>query len=153
MKSFAGSRKPSGSTVNPPEAQADDPSRRRVLRGALAAGCGLLVPAALLGCDKKTETDTPGSVPPTPGDTSGADMAPPSTTAPEPAAPTSGAPATESAAPAPAKVSQASVQYQNQPKGEQKCSNCIHFVAPNACKVVEGEISPEGWCVLWVGQT
>ena len=152
MKSFAGSRKPSGNRVNPHEIQADDPSRRRVLRGALAVGCGLLVPAALLGCDKKTETDITGSVPPTPGDTSGANMAPLS--APEPDAPTSEVPATESAAPAtPAKASQASVQYQNQPKGEQKCSNCIHFVGPNACKVVEGEISPEGWCAIWVKQT
>jgi hypothetical protein len=57
----------------------------------------------------------------------------------------------ESAAPAaPAKVSQASVKYQTQPKGEQKCANCMHFIAEsNTCKLVEGNISPEGWCILW----
>lgn len=154
MKSFAYSRKPCENRVNLHEIQAQDPSRRRVLRGALAIGYGLLVPAALLGCDKKTETDITGSVPPTPGDTSGANMVPGSTTSPAPDASTGEAPSTESAAPAaPAKASQASVQYQNQPKGEQKCANCMHFVGPNACKVVEGEISPEGWCLIWVKQT
>jgi len=49
------------------------------------------------------------------------------------------------------KVSQASVQYQTQPKGEQKCGVCQNFIAEsNACKLVEGQISPEGWCVLWI---
>lgn len=158
MKILASSRNPSGSKIIPNDAhltEADDPSRRRVLRGALAAGCSLLVPAALLGCDSKTETDSSGSgsLPPTPGDTSGAGSAP-VTSAPAPAEPASPAPGTDSAAaPAPAKVSQASVQYQAQPKGDQKCSNCLHFIAPNACKVVEGVISPDGWCVIWVGQT
>jgi len=47
------------------------------------------------------------------------------------------------------KTSKEQVQYQDQPKGEQKCANCMHFIAPNSCKLVEGEISPEGWCTLW----
>ena len=116
------------------------PSRRRVLRGALCLGCGLLAPAALLGCDRK-ETASPG---PAPGD------APAPTAAAMPETP----PETEAAAPAPsAKVSQASVQYQDQPKGDQKCSGCLHFLPDsNACKLVEGQISPEGWCVLWAGK-
>ena len=50
----------------------------------------------------------------------------------------------------PGKVSKAQVQYQDQPKGEQKCGNCMHFIAPNSCMVVDGSISPEGWCKLWV---
>lgn len=49
-----------------------------------------------------------------------------------------------------AKVPQASVQYQDKPKGEQRCDNCAHWEAPNACKVVEGKIAPEGWCSIWV---
>lgn len=59
--------------------------------------------------------------------------------------------ATSAAPPATAKkVSQASVKYQTHPKGEQKCSKCVNFIAEsNTCKVVEGKISPEGWCVLW----
>ncbi len=47
------------------------------------------------------------------------------------------------------KVEQSVVQYQNAPKDGQKCSGCANFVAPNACKVVSGTISPEGWCVAY----
>ena len=114
------------------------PPRRVVLRGALAVGCGLLLPAALFGCDsKKGETST-GVAP------SGAQDTP--ATAPDSSA--------DAAAPAAAKVSQASVQYQTQPKGEQKCSECLHFIAEsNTCKLVEGQISPDGWCALWSRKT
>lgn len=48
------------------------------------------------------------------------------------------------------KMNKAQAQYQDQPKGDQKCSNCMHFIAPNSCLLVEGNISPEGWCMLWV---
>jgi len=48
------------------------------------------------------------------------------------------------------KLSQVQAQYQDKPKGDQKCANCMHFVAPNSCKVVDGTISPDGWCTLWV---
>ena len=41
------------------------------------------------------------------------------------------------------------VNYQDTPKGDRQCSGCSLFVAPNACKNVVGEISPNGWCVLW----
>ena len=47
------------------------------------------------------------------------------------------------------KVSQASVQYQDKPKGDQQCSNCVHFEAPNSCKIVEGPVSANGWCAVW----
>lgn len=59
--------------------------------------------------------------------------------------------ATSAAPPATAKkVSQASVKYQTHPNGEQKCGNCVNFIAESStCKVVEGKISPEGWCVMW----
>jgi len=36
--------------------------------------------------------------------------------------------------------------YQDMPKGQQHCSGCVHFEAPNACSVVKGDISPNGWC-------
>ncbi len=43
------------------------------------------------------------------------------------------------------------MQYQAQPKGEQKCSGCLNFIAEsNTCKLVDGQISPDGWCSLWV---
>lgn len=110
--------------------------RRRVLRGTLALGCGLLVPVALFGCDSGKQADTAGAAPDAPP-SPGTDAA---------------APAAEPEAPAAAaKVSQASVQYQSQPKGDQKCSGCLHFIPEsNACALVEGQISPEGWCILWV---
>jgi hypothetical protein len=48
------------------------------------------------------------------------------------------------------KVPQASVKYQDKPNGDQRCENCLQFVAPNSCKVVDGTISPNGWCAIWV---
>jgi len=104
-------------------------SRRAVLRGALVVGCGLLLPGLFSGCGSKEGTSSTGSTPANP--------------------PATG---TDSAAPAAIKkVSQASVQYQPQPKGEQKCGVCQNFIAEsNTCKLVEGQINPEGWCVLWM---
>jgi hypothetical protein len=49
------------------------------------------------------------------------------------------------------KVTQSTVQYQPKPKGEQKCALCTNFIPEsNTCKLVEGKISPDGWCTLWV---
>lgn len=100
------------------------PERRTVLRGALAAGCTLM----LWGCKAKQEessTGTPASAPPTSKTPSG--------------------PAESR------KSSQAQAQYQGHPKGDQKCGKCLNFVAgSNTCKVVEGQVSPDGWCMFWV---
>jgi hypothetical protein len=41
------------------------------------------------------------------------------------------------------------VQYQTTPKNKQQCSTCLHFVAPDSCKMVEGKILPAGWCSLY----
>lgn len=49
-----------------------------------------------------------------------------------------------------AKVSQKSVAYQDTPKGDQQCDNCALFQAPDACKYVEGKVSPTGWCNMYV---
>jgi hypothetical protein len=49
-----------------------------------------------------------------------------------------------------AKLAQSAVRYQGSPKDGKQCSNCNLFVAPNACKSVDGTISPSGWCALWV---
>jgi hypothetical protein len=48
------------------------------------------------------------------------------------------------------KASQKAVGYQDMPKGAQQCDNCTQFVAPAACKVVEGNIAPTGWCKMYV---
>ena len=49
-----------------------------------------------------------------------------------------------------AKLAQASVKYQTSGKDGKQCDGCNLFVAPNSCKSVDGEISPQGWCMLWV---
>ncbi len=47
-----------------------------------------------------------------------------------------------------AKLPQKAVTYQTTPNGDNKCSNCALFEPPNACKNVEGVISPNGFCIL-----
>ncbi len=49
-----------------------------------------------------------------------------------------------------AKIAQKGVQYQATPKDGKQCDGCLQFVAPNSCKVVDGDIAPTGWCLLWV---
>jgi hypothetical protein len=41
-------------------------------------------------------------------------------------------------------------KYQDNPgpKGA-KCSGCRFFKKPNACTIVHGKISPNGWCIAW----
>ena len=54
-----------------------------------------------------------------------------------------------------AKASQAVAMYQATPHGKDQCDNCIHFIpgktptANGTCKVVDGVISPKGWCVMY----
>lgn len=48
-----------------------------------------------------------------------------------------------------AKVPQNSAKYQDSPKGSSKCEGCSQFQAPDACKVVDGKVSPNGWCQLF----
>jgi hypothetical protein len=47
------------------------------------------------------------------------------------------------------KMTQKKVAYQDTPKGTQECDGCKLFQPPSACKSVEGEISPKGWCNLF----
>jgi hypothetical protein len=42
------------------------------------------------------------------------------------------------------------VTYQDSPKDGRQCDGCSLFQAPNSCQVVDGTISPTGWCKLWV---
>jgi len=48
-----------------------------------------------------------------------------------------------------AKLAQ-TVAYQDTPNGDKRCDGCNLFVAPNACKTVDGTISPSGRCRIWV---
>lgn len=48
------------------------------------------------------------------------------------------------------KASQQAMKYQDHPSGDKQCSGCLQFEAPASCKVVEGKISPNGYCIAWV---
>ena len=103
--------------------------RRILLRGVLATGIG----AVLAACDSQYDTQT-----------SNTERSPTSPTTPtEPdqvALRTAERP----------KLSQEQVQYQTEPRGDQRCENCRHFIAEaNECQLVEGVIIPEGWCTIW----
>jgi hypothetical protein len=44
------------------------------------------------------------------------------------------------------KSSKKTAGYINEPKANEKCSNCNMWRPPNACTAVKGKISPDGWC-------
>jgi hypothetical protein len=47
------------------------------------------------------------------------------------------------------KMTRAQAQYQDTPNGIYSCGLCTLFERPNACKVVEGEVSKDGWCKVF----
>ena len=49
-----------------------------------------------------------------------------------------------------AKATQKDVGYQDKPNGQQTCANCRSFEPPSGCKTVEGSVSPEGWCKIYI---
>jgi hypothetical protein len=57
--------------------------------------------------------------------------------------------------PASAKGSQAQFKYQSKPNDGKKCSGCKFFqkgktaTANGTCTVVDGSISPNGWCIAY----
>ncbi len=44
------------------------------------------------------------------------------------------------------KMTRQQAQYQDTPNGIYSCGLCTLFERPKSCKVVEGEISEDGWC-------
>jgi hypothetical protein len=44
------------------------------------------------------------------------------------------------------KMTRTQAEYQDAPNGIYSCGLCSLFEAPNGCKVVEGEVSKDGWC-------
>lgn len=102
-----------------------DPERRRMLQWACVASL-----AGLSGCRAKTPPEPAPPVAEMPPETGPA-------VPPEPG-------------PQAARVDKFTAEYRDQPKGERKCANCALFIAEsNTCKVVEGSISPLGWCKFW----
>jgi hypothetical protein len=90
----------------------------------------MVLPVSLSGCDSKPAASTPVAAP---------------------ASPPQATKESTAASPDVKKVAQNTVQYQGQPKADQKCGGCAHFLAEsNSCQRVEGQVSPEGWCLLWM---
>lgn len=50
------------------------------------------------------------------------------------------------------------VKYQGTPKNRQQCSQCIYYISSTqessqgGCKVVQGDVSANGWCMLFVAK-
>lgn len=58
-----------------------------------------------------------------------------------------GAVVTRAAAEETQKIEKSLVGYQEKPNANgQHCSVCANFQPPNACAIVAGDISPNGWC-------
>lgn len=47
------------------------------------------------------------------------------------------------------KLTQAAAKYQNHPNGNDGCGACPYFQFPRSCVLVEGDISPMGWCRMF----
>lgn len=52
-------------------------------------------------------------------------------------------------------VAKTVAKYQDKPHGAQECDGCLQFIpgktpsADGTCKIVEGGISPKGWCMFF----
>ena len=51
------------------------------------------------------------------------------------------------------KTDKKTAKYQDQPNNGQSCSQCRFFLAPKSCQLVEGDISPNGWCSFFSKKT
>lgn len=47
------------------------------------------------------------------------------------------------------KIAKAMLQYQDHPNGGNHCGICAQFEPPDQCKIVQGPISPNGWCAAF----
>ena len=48
------------------------------------------------------------------------------------------------------KMTRQQAEYQDTPNGLYSCGMCTLFEAPKSCKVVEGDVSSDGWCKAFV---
>ena len=44
------------------------------------------------------------------------------------------------------KMTRQQAEYQDTPNGLYSCGMCTLFEQPKSCKVVDGEVSKDGWC-------
>ncbi len=51
------------------------------------------------------------------------------------------------------KTDKKTAKYQDNPNNGQSCSQCRFFLPPKSCQLVEGDISPTGWCNFFAKKT
>jgi hypothetical protein len=51
------------------------------------------------------------------------------------------------------KIPKSQARYQTSPNGDRRCAVCSHFTAPSSCDIVEGDVSPQGWCQFFGQKT
>jgi len=52
-----------------------------------------------------------------------------------------------------AKLTKPHARYQDSPRNGDCCGDCRHFLPErDGCKLVAGDISPRGWCMLYAEQ-
>ena len=51
------------------------------------------------------------------------------------------------------KASKEAMKYQDKPSGDKQCSNCLNFIPSTSCAIVEGTVSPNGYCLAWAKKT
>jgi hypothetical protein len=50
------------------------------------------------------------------------------------------------------RIKKADAKYQDQPKGQQRCEICLQFLPPATCKIVQGPVTPHGWCQFFAAR-
>jgi hypothetical protein len=45
------------------------------------------------------------------------------------------------------------VRYQNEPYLGRTCSRCVLYQGEGVCVILDGAVSPNGWCSQWVPNT
>lgn len=50
-----------------------------------------------------------------------------------------------------AKKTKSEADYEMAKSGGDECADCQWFEPPGGCEIVEGRISPRGWCKFWHG--
>lgn len=51
------------------------------------------------------------------------------------------------------KRSREQVRYQNEPFLGRTCSRCVLYQGDGVCVILDGAVSPNGWCNQWVPNT
>jgi hypothetical protein len=51
------------------------------------------------------------------------------------------------------KRSKEAVGYRDEPYEGRSCGRCVLYVGYGECVLVEGEVSPNGWCIQWTPAT